>query len=95
MRTMTDSEFRADHAAVLDSVVEDREEVVVTGTGREPVVLVTLREYEALRETVHLLRCPENARRLATAIEELESGHGVERSLGGETRPGEQRSAEP
>ncbi|WP_017600448.1 type II toxin-antitoxin system Phd/YefM family antitoxin [Nocardiopsis lucentensis] len=82
MKTMTYSESRANYAATLDSVVDDREEVVITRAGREPVVMVALSEYETLRETAYLLRSPENARRLVTAIEELESGHGIGRELG-------------
>jgi len=79
MKTITYSESRANYAATLDSVVEDREEVIITRSGRESVVMVALSEYETLRETAYLLRSPENARRLVTAIEELESGHGIER----------------
>ncbi|WP_116244117.1 type II toxin-antitoxin system Phd/YefM family antitoxin [Nocardiopsis sp. FIRDI 009] len=82
MKTMTYSESRANYAATLDSVVDDREEVVITRAGREPVVMMALSEYETLKETAYLLRSPENARRLVTAIEELESGHGIERELG-------------
>ncbi|WP_304453403.1 type II toxin-antitoxin system prevent-host-death family antitoxin [Nocardiopsis sp. YSL2] len=78
---MTYSESRANYAATLDSVVEDREEVVITRAGHEPVVIVSLAEYESLRETAFLLRSPENARRLVTAIEHLEAGHGVERDV--------------
>lgn len=81
MKTITYSESRANYAATLDSVVENREEVVITRSGREPVVMVALSEYETLRETAYLLRSPENVRRLVTAIEELESGHGIEREL--------------
>ncbi len=78
---MTYSESRANYAATLDSVIDDREEVVITRAGREPVVMMALSEYETLRETAYLLRSPENARRLVTAIEELESGRGIEREL--------------
>lgn len=81
MKTMTYSESRANYAATLDTVTADREEVVITRAGREPVVMVALSEYESLKETAYLLRSPENARRLVTAIEQLESGHGIERDL--------------
>jgi antitoxin YefM len=81
MKTMTYSESRANYAAALDSVVDDREEIVITRAGREPVVMMALSEYETLRETAYLLRSPENARRLVTAIEELESDRGIEREL--------------
>jgi antitoxin YefM len=78
MKTMSYSESRANYAAVLDSVLDDREEVVITRAGRDPVVLVALDEYESLKETAYLLRSPANARRLLGAIERLESGEGSE-----------------
>ncbi|WP_159943949.1 MULTISPECIES: type II toxin-antitoxin system Phd/YefM family antitoxin [unclassified Nocardiopsis] len=81
MKTMSYSESRANYAATLDSVVNDREEVVITRAGHEPVVMMALSEYETLKETAYLLRSPENARRLVTAIEELESDQGIERGL--------------
>lgn len=77
MRTMSYSESRARYAEVLDSVVDDREEVVITRAGRDPVVIISLDEYESLKETAYLLRSPENARRLLTSIDRLEHGAGV------------------
>ncbi|MFF8767029.1 type II toxin-antitoxin system Phd/YefM family antitoxin [Nocardiopsis dassonvillei] len=74
MKTMSYSESRENYAATLDSVVNDREEVVITRVGHESVVMMALSEYESLRETAYLLHSPENARRLVTAIEESESG---------------------
>ncbi|MFE6894911.1 type II toxin-antitoxin system Phd/YefM family antitoxin [Streptomyces sp. NPDC057694] len=81
MRTMTDTECRAKYAETLDAVVDDREEVIVTRAGREPVVIVALAEYESLKETAYLLRSPENARRILDAIENLETGGGTVREL--------------
>lgn len=81
MKTMTFSESRANYARTLDSVIDDREEVVVTRAGHEPVVIVSLEEYESLKETAYLLRSPENARRLLAAVNRLESGAGIERDL--------------
>jgi antitoxin YefM len=81
MKTMSYSESRARYAEVLDSVVDDREEVVITRAGHEPVVIVSLEDYESLKETAYLLRSPENARRLLGAIDRLESGEGTVRDL--------------
>ncbi|MBU6148219.1 MAG: type II toxin-antitoxin system prevent-host-death family antitoxin [Actinomycetales bacterium] len=68
---------RARYAEVLDSVVDDREEIVITRAGHEPVVIVSLADFESLRETAYLMRSPANARRLLDAMERLESGEGV------------------
>ncbi|MEA9984631.1 MULTISPECIES: type II toxin-antitoxin system Phd/YefM family antitoxin [Subtercola] len=81
MRTMSYSESRAHYAETLSAVVDDREEVVITRAGHEPVVIVSLAEYESLKETAYLLRNPANARRLLGAIDRLESGRGTERNL--------------
>lgn len=81
MRTMTYSESRANYAATLSAVVDDREEVVITRAGHDPVVIVSLDDYESLKETAYLLKNPENARRLLGSIERLESGRGVEHDI--------------
>lgn len=81
VKTMTYSESRARYAETLDSVTNDREEVVITRAGHEPVVIVSLDDYESLKETAYLLRSPANARRLIESIERLESGKGVRREL--------------
>jgi len=81
MRTMSYSESRSRYAEVLDAVVDDREEVVITRAGHEPAVIVSLEDYESLKETAYLLRSPVNARRLLASIERLESGRGMARDL--------------
>lgn len=81
MKTMSYTESRARYAEVLDSVVDDREEVVITRAGHEPVVIVSLADFESLRETAYLMRSPSNARRLLDAMERLESGEGASHKL--------------
>ncbi|MFJ7207495.1 type II toxin-antitoxin system Phd/YefM family antitoxin [Streptomyces sp. NPDC098789] len=81
MKTMTYSESRARYAEVLNSVTDDREEVVITRAGHDPVVIVSLEDYQSLKETAYLLRNPANARRLLASIDELESGGGAVRDL--------------
>ena len=81
MRTMTYSESRARYAETLDSVVDDREEVVITRAGHDPVVIVALDDYQSLKETAYLLRSPENARRLLASIDRLEHGAGTVHDL--------------
>lgn len=81
MKTISFTESRANYAATLDAVVNDREEIVVTRAGHDPVVIVSLADYESLKETAYLLRSPRNAVRLLAAIENLESGGGTVRDL--------------
>jgi antitoxin YefM len=81
MKTISFTESRANYAATLDAVVNDREEIVITRAGHDPVVIVSLADYESLKETAYLLRSPRNAARLLAAIENLESGGGTVRDL--------------
>ena len=81
MKTMSYTESRARYAEVLDSVVNDREEVVITRSGHEPVVIVSLADFESLRETAYLMRSPANARRLLDSMERLEAGEGEQHEL--------------
>lgn len=81
MKTLSYTDSRARYAEVLDSVINDREEVVVTRAGHEPVVIVSLADFESLRETAYLMRSPANARRLLDAMERLESGRGEAHDL--------------
>ena len=81
MKTMSYTESRANYAAVLDEVVNNREEIVITRAGHEPVVIVSLEEYQSLRETAYLLRSPVNAQRLASAMEQLDRNDGIPRDL--------------
>ncbi|MFI5748805.1 type II toxin-antitoxin system Phd/YefM family antitoxin [Streptomyces sp. NPDC051644] len=74
MRTMTYTESRAKYAETLNAVIDDREEVIVTRAGHEPVVIVALDEYESLKETAYL-QCTAAGRR-----PERERGHGQTRA---------------
>ncbi len=64
----TYTEARANFARLWDRVVEDRDTVIITRRGAEDVALIAADELASLRETTHLLRSPENARRLLTAL---------------------------
>ena len=81
MKTMSYSDSRARYAEMLDTVSDDREEVIITRAGHEPVVVVSLDDYESLKETAYLLKSPANARRLLASIEQLENGEGIQRDL--------------
>lgn len=81
MKTMSYTESRARYAQVLDDVVNNREEIVITRAGHESVVIVSLEDFESLRETAYLMRSPANARRLLDAMERLEAGAGETHEL--------------
>jgi antitoxin YefM len=81
MDVLTYSDARANLKAVMDRVVADRTQVVVTRQKAEAVVIVSLSDWNAMAETMHLLSSPKNARRLRESVRQLEAGKGQEREL--------------
>ena len=81
MKIMTYTESRARYAEVLDQVVNDREEIVITRQGHESVVIMALDEYESLMETVYLMQSPANARHLRESIARHRASEGVVHDL--------------
>ena len=81
MDAITYSAARANLASTMDRVCEDHEPVVITRNGEQSVVMLSLEDFNALEETAYLLRNPSNAKRLLTAVEQLNSGQGRARKL--------------
>jgi antitoxin YefM len=81
MDVLTYSDTRANLKDVMDRVVNDRTPVVVTRQKAEAVVMVSLADWNAMEETLHLLSTPANAARLRASIASLDAGKGVERKL--------------
>jgi antitoxin YefM len=82
MRAITYTEARNNLASELDRVNDDYDVTIITRQKAEAGVLMSLKEYESLMETAHLLRSPKNAMRLMKSIENIEARrHIVRREL--------------
>ncbi|MGI9823548.1 type II toxin-antitoxin system Phd/YefM family antitoxin [Agromyces sp. Marseille-Q5079] len=77
---ITTSEARRDLFGLIERVNLDQTEVEITSK-RGSAVLMSKDEYDALIETSYLLRSPENARRLLSAMEQARAGDVVEHHL--------------
>ena len=73
MKTISYSALRANLAENMQRVCEDHEPYLVTREKSESVVLLSLEDYQALEETCYLLKNPDNAARLSSAIDEIEA----------------------
>lgn len=62
--------------ALLDEVTENREQVIIRRRVGDDVAMIAADELRGLIETAHLLRSPENARRLFRALEQATSRKG-------------------
>ena len=81
MDAITYSAARANLASTMDRVCNDHEPLIITRSGEQSVVMLSLEDFKALEETAYLLRNPTNARRLLTAASQLNAGKGVQRKL--------------
>ena len=81
MDTITYTSARGNLAKTMEKVCDDHSPVIITRKTSQPVVMMSLEDYEALEETAYLLRSPKNARRLLESMAELESGNGLRKEL--------------
>ena len=77
MKMTTYSDLRANLAESMDMVCENHEPLFITRQKADPVVLMSLSDYNSMEETMYLMRSPKNAARIDEAIKELESGGGI------------------
>ena len=81
MDTITYTSARGNLAKTMQKVCDDHSPVIITRKTSQPVVMMSLEDYQALEETAYLLRSPKNARRLLESVAELEAGKGSEKEL--------------
>lgn len=65
----------------MDDVCRDHEPAVITRQRGEPVVIMSLEDYNGMRETLYLLDSPANAQRLRESIDQLRSGSAINREI--------------
>lgn len=80
-RITTYSDARAHLKSFCDEVAESGEPVIIKRRAGGDVALVSVEELAGLEATAHLLRSPENARRLLESLEEVRFGGGSHLSV--------------
>lgn len=81
MKSKTYTEARERFSDIIEKVCEDHEPLIITKRRDKAVVMMSLEDYESLKETAYLLRSPRNARRLLESIKELEEGKGIQKEI--------------
>ena len=81
MKVVNYTEFRNKLAENLNQVNEDSEIMIVSRSKRKNVVVMSLEEYNAIQETLHLSSSKANRKRLDEAITEMNSGKHLKNKL--------------
>jgi antitoxin YefM len=72
---------REQFATLLDRVTKDREVVIIQRRGAEDVAMISADELTSLTETAYLLRSPQNADRILSALARALKNQGTSQTL--------------
>ena len=72
MQTLSYTSARNQLAKTMQKVCDDHIPILITRSGSESVVMVSLSDFEELQETNYLIKSPQNAIKLLESINEIE-----------------------
>ena len=81
MDAITYTQARKNFTSVMNQVCDNHAPLIITRQLERPVVMMSLEDYNAIEETIYLLKSPKNAQRLYKALEELKEGKYQKREL--------------
>ncbi len=80
METVNYTDFRSNLKHWFDKVINDVSNIIIKRKSGKDLVLISLDEYNSLKETTYLLT-GKNRDILLNSIKELEAGNGIEKDL--------------
>lgn len=75
MDAITYTQAHNNLTTIMNKVCEDHAPIIITHESENPVVMMSLEDYNAIEETLYLLRSPKNAQRLYKALNDLKEGN--------------------
>ena len=75
------SEARKHLKELFDKVYFDKEDIIIHRKSKESVVVIPLEEYNALKETLYLLRSQANRDHLLRSLKQAKRGDVIEKEI--------------
>ena len=77
MRTANFTDFRANLKGYMDAVIDDCDTIIINRGNDTGVVLISLEEYNSLKETEYIMSSPETMEAIRRGDEDIQNGRGV------------------
>jgi antitoxin YefM len=71
MEAITYTKARKNFSETMNKVCQDHAPLIITRQNEDPVVMMSLEDYNAIEETLYLFNSPKNAARLSKALIEI------------------------
>jgi len=81
MDAITYTQARKNFTGTMDKVCDDHCPIIITRQNRNPVVMLSLEDYNAIEETLYLMRSPKNYSRLLESVENVQGNKIKKRNL--------------
>ncbi len=77
MRTANFTDFRANLKGYMDSIIDDCDTLVINRGNGTGIVMMSLDEYNAIKETEYLMSSPETMAAIRQGEEDIKNGKGT------------------
>ncbi|HEB4103577.1 TPA: type II toxin-antitoxin system prevent-host-death family antitoxin [Acinetobacter baumannii] len=81
MQILNFSQARACFKEVMEDVCRDHEPTVITRQSGNPVVVISLEDFNGMQETMYLLSSTKNSKRLLESVARIKAGQTKKRDL--------------
>jgi antitoxin YefM len=77
MRTANFTDLRKNLKSYLDSVINDSDTVIINRDGNTGAVIMSLDEYNSMKETAYIMSSPATMAAIRQAEKDIADGHGL------------------
>lgn len=81
MDAVTYTQVRNNFSETMNKVCQNHMPIIITRQNQTPVVMMSLEDYNAIEETLHLMKSPKNAMRLMKAMSDILQEKMIEKEI--------------